>query len=112
MLVFWWTGKGYLMPVILFAVLTAFGIALQAGRPLLDDAPWIWGLAFVSAAGANWHVGRKQNAKKLSAVRSSRLRDRLVYPARNRFMSLPFETWSIPLAVGGIAAICYSLLTG
>jgi hypothetical protein len=109
-LVFWWTGKGYLTAVILLAVLTVFGIVLQAGRSMLEDAAWFWGLAVVTAAGLNWHVGRRQNARKLAAVKSSRLRDRLFYPARNRFMSLPLETWSIPLAVGGVAAIGYGLL--
>lgn len=110
MLVFWWTGKGYLTPIIVIVVLTIFGIVLQAGSPFLHDAPWFWGIAFICAAAVNWSVGRKHNAKKLAAVRSSRLRDRLLYPARNKFMSLPLETWSIPLAVGGACAIGYGLI--
>jgi hypothetical protein len=112
LLVFWWKGKGYLTPIILIVVLTAFGIALQAGRPFLHDAPWFWGAAFVSAAVINWLAGRRHNARKIAAVRSSRLHDRLIYPARNKFMSLPFETWSIPLAIGGLCAIGYGLLGG
>ncbi len=110
MLVFWWTGKGYLTPIILIVVLAIFGVVLQAGRPIISDAPWFWGIAFIFAAAVNWRVGRKHNRKKLAAVRSIRFRDKLVYPARNKFMSLPFEAWSIPLAVGGACAIGYSIV--
>jgi hypothetical protein len=111
LLVFWWTGKGYLTPVILMAVLIAFGVMLQIPRPYLHDEPWLWGGALVCSAAVNWRVGVNKNAKKRAAVRSRRLRDRLIYPARNKFMSLPFETWSIPLAIGGLSAIFFSIVT-
>jgi hypothetical protein len=110
MLIFWWTGKGFLTPVILFGVFILFGVILQAGRPITQDRPWFWGLALLTTAGINWYVGRRQNAKKIDAVRSIRFRDTLIYRARNKFMSLPFEIWSLPLAVGGLVAIAYSLL--
>ncbi len=107
MMVFWWTGKGYLTPVILFAVLIAFGVLLQAGRLLLKDEPWFWGVAFVVAGGVNWLIGRRRNMRKIAAVRSTRFRDTLIYRARNKFMSLPLETWSIPLVVGGVGTIAF-----
>ncbi|MDB5700996.1 MAG: hypothetical protein JWL66_1195 [Sphingomonadales bacterium] len=110
MLIFWWTGKGYLTPVILFGVFILFGVILQAGRPVIPDRPWFWGLALLAAAGTNWYVGRRENAKKIAAIQSIRFRDRLIYRARNKFMSLPFESWSVPLASGGLIAIAYSLI--
>ena len=110
MIVFWWTGKGYLTPVILFAVLVLFGLILQAGGRLIQDTPCFWGGALVVAGGLNWIVGRRQNARKLAAVRSTCFRDTLIYRARNKFMSLPFETWSIPLVIGGLVTIGYGLL--
>ena len=59
------------------------------------------------AGVANWIIGCRQNAKRTAAVRSIRLRDTLVYRARHKFMSLPIETWSIPLVVGGIGILIY-----
>jgi hypothetical protein len=110
MLIFWWTGKGYLTPVILVGVFILFGVILQAGRPVIQDRPGFWGLALLATAGINWYVGRRLNAKKIAAVRSIRFRDTLIYQARNKFMSLPFETWSVPLVGGGLIAIAYSLI--
>ena len=109
MFVFWWTGKGFFTPLILLGVLIVFGVMLQAARPVLQDETWFWGIAFVVAGILNWIVGRQQNARKISAVRSTRFRDTLIYRARNKFMSLPFEIWSIPLVAGGFIAIGYSL---
>jgi hypothetical protein len=107
--IFWWTGKGYLTPVILILVLSGFGLLLQASRPLIPDTPWFWGIALIVAGVINWRVGRRKNARKIAAVRSTRLRDTLIYPARHKFMSLPFETWSGALVLGGLIAIGYGL---
>ncbi|WP_129586341.1 hypothetical protein [Sphingomonas montana] len=109
MFVFWWTGKGFFTPLILFGVLVIFGLILQAARPVLQDGPWFWGLAFIAAGAINWVVGRRQNSRKIAAVRTNRFRDTLIYRARNKFMSLPFEVWSIPFIAGGLIAIAYSL---
>ena len=109
MYIFWWTGRGYLTPIIVFGVLLLFGVLLQLGQPVVPDVPWYWGIALIVAGAANWLVSRRQNARKIAAVRTARLRDRLIYRARNKFMSLPFETWSIPLVIGGLATIGYDL---
>lgn len=110
MFVFWWTGKGYLTPIILFVSLMVFGLILQAGQPLFSDTPWFWGIALVAAGIVNWIIGRRQNARKIAAVRSTRFRDTLIYRARNKFMSLPFEFWSIPLVIGGVGLIGYGMI--
>ena len=105
MYLFWWTGKGYLALLILFVTLLMFGLALKAGEPFLSDTQSFWGVALLISSIANWFVGRKQNAKKINAIRTNRIRDKFFYRARNKFMSLPFETWSIPMAACGVYMI-------
>ncbi len=102
MLVFWWTGKGYLTPVIVVATVIVFVFILRAVTPNYEDDGVFWGLTLAVAGVLNWIAGRKQNARKLAAVRSDKLRDRLIYRARHKFMSLPFEVWSIPLVLTGL----------
>ena len=109
MLIFWWTGKGYLTPVILLGTMIVFGFILKASSPVLHDDNGFWGVAFIVAGVVNWFVGRRQNARKLAAVRSDKLRHRLIYRARNKFMSLPFEVWAIPMVLGGLAAVASAL---
>jgi hypothetical protein len=105
MFVFWWTGKGYLTPVIMVVTLIVFAVILKIGGSWLPDRDAFWGTALLVSAAANWIVGRRMNARKLAAVRSSRLEDRLFYRARNKFMSMPLETFSIVIAVFGIWVI-------
>lgn len=82
-----------------------FGLALRVADPLLADTQSFWGVSIIVAGFVNWFVGRRQNSKKISAVRSTKLKDKLFYRARNKFMSFPFETWAIPLVVFGIYMI-------
>ena len=110
MFVFWWTGKGYLTAVIVLTTLIIFAVILKIGSFFLTDRDAFWGAALIAAAVANWVVGRRTNAKKREAVRSTRLKDRLIYKARNKFMSLPFETWSFPIAIFGVWMIVADLM--
>lgn len=110
MIVFWWTGKGYLTPIIVLGTMIVFGVILQAGSPVLHDGKAFCGVALIAAGIINWLVGRKQNARKLAAVRFDQLRHRLLYPARNKFMSLPFEVWAIPMVLGGLVAVGSTLI--
>ena len=110
MIVFWWTGRGYTTVLIWMLTMTAFGIMLAAGQPILQDRPWFWGLAFLSAAGLNWHFGSRLNQKSLRKARPVGLQQRLLYRARHRFMSMPMETFSIILAGAGIAIEVYGVL--
>jgi hypothetical protein len=57
----------------------------------LPEGLWVFGLALLGAAAANWVIGRKINRKSLAKVRSDRIRERLMYRARHKFMSLPME---------------------
>lgn len=109
MYVFWWTGKGYLVPVTLIGVLALFGLILQAGQPQIPDVPWFWGLAAIAASVLNWLMGCRINARKRTAIKSSHLKDQLLYPARHKFMCFPNETWSVAFAIIGMAAILYDL---
>jgi hypothetical protein len=76
----------------------------------LSNGPWMFGLGLIVAAAVNWRVGRQCNQKSLAKVRSYRLRDRLFYRARNRFMSLPMETFSPILGIAGLTIIAVSVV--
>lgn len=110
MYVFWWTGRGYLTPIIVVGTLSVFALVLQAGRPILVDRPWFWGIGLLVAAALNWHLGSKANRKKLAVLQPRSTRNRLFYRARNRFMSLPMESFSLIIAALGFAVITYGLL--
>ena len=69
-----------------------------------------FGLALIGAAIANWFIGRKLNRQSLAKVRTREIRQRLLYRARHKFMSLPMETFSILLAVGGAIIIACSIV--
>lgn len=99
----WWTGKGY--QAILTVIASAIIAELARGVLGLPQGAWIFGIALIGAAIVNWRLGRKANRKSLRKVRSVRLRDRLFYRARHKFMSLPMETFSVLLVVGGVVAL-------
>lgn len=104
----WYTGRGYL------TIWTVVGSAIifELARAAFDlpDGVWVFGLALLGAAVANWLIGRKFNAKSLRKVRSSRLKQRLLYRARHKFMSLPMETFSLLLGVAGMAVLVSAMI--
>lgn len=104
----WWTGKGYLTIVVVVASAIVFELVRSIFR--LPDGVWVFGPALFAAAVVNWLVGRKFNRKALAKVRSTRLKDRLLYRARHKFMSLPMETFSVLLALGGVAILGSAVL--
>jgi hypothetical protein len=99
----WWTGRGY--STILIVVAAAVLFELLRAVLKLPEGLWIFGLALLGAAAANWVIGRKLNRKSLAKVRSDRIRERLMYRARHKFMSLPMETFSVIIAVAGVAVL-------
>jgi hypothetical protein len=102
MFIVWWTGRGYLGFVVVLATMIVAGVLLAAVGPRLPDGPTFWGPVLVVAAAVNWTVGSRINQKTLAKVRPTTVRQRLLYRARNRLMSLPMESVSIPLAVVGV----------
>jgi hypothetical protein len=104
----WWTGKGYLTILVVVASAILFEVARAAIR--LPDGVWVFGLALLGASAANWLIGRKFNRKSFAKVRSRGLKDRLLYRARHKFMSLPMESFSILLGAAGLAVIASSIL--
>lgn len=109
MFVFWWTGRGYLTAIVVFATLIAFALVLQASQQLIPDQRWYWGLSFLAAAGVNWKVGSHLNRIRLARLKYKRLRDRLFYRAANRFMFVPMETFSIVIALFGLVLTVYGI---
>jgi hypothetical protein len=95
----WWTGRGYSTILVVVMSLMLFELITRAlGLP---DGPWVFGSALLGAAAANWVIGRKLNRRSLAKVRSHRVRKRLIYRARHKFMSLPMETFSVVIALMG-----------
>jgi len=99
----WWNGRGYFTIPILIASMVLFEVARAALK--LPDGFWVFGFALFGAALANWVVGRKLNHNSLKNVRTHRVRERLLYRARHKFMSLPMETFSILMVVAGIGVL-------
>jgi hypothetical protein len=99
----WWTGRGYYTLPILVASMVVFELARAALH--LPDGLWVFGFALMGAAAANWVAGRKLNRESLKKVRTHRVRERLIYRARHKFMSVPMETFLIPMAVAGLAVL-------
>ena len=104
----WRTGKGYRTIGIVVASTILFEFVRAAIK--LPDGVWVFGLALISAAVANWFIGRKLNRKSLAKVKTREVRQRLLYRAPHKFMSLPMKTFSILLAVGGAAIIACSMV--
>ncbi len=104
----WWTGKGYQTIWIVLASAIMFELVRAALK--LPDGMWVFGLALLGAAVANWFVGRKANRKSLAKVRTHRIKERLLYRARHKFMSLPMETFSVVLATAGIGVLVAGVL--
>lgn len=104
----WWTGKGY--QTIWIVVTSAILFELARAAFNLPEGVWVFGLALIGAAVANWFIGRKVNRKSLAKVRTRDLRQRLLYRARHKFMSLPMETFSILLAIAGTAIVACSII--
>jgi hypothetical protein len=89
----------------LFGALVTFGL----GDSAFSKWPWLWGIGFLLAATANWIGGNRLNHTPINPTIGT-VRDRLTYRARNKFLSLPMEFWSGPLALLGLAAIVKGLL--
>jgi hypothetical protein len=109
MFVFWWTGRGYVTVLVVFGTMMVFALVLQAAQSLIPDQRWYWGLSLVAAAAVNWKVGSHLNRKRLAKSAPRGLKVRLLYRAVNRFMSVPMETFSIVIAVAGIALTAYGI---
>jgi hypothetical protein len=106
-MVFWWTGRGYLALLSTIGVVGVFGaIATFAfGDVVFERHPWLWGPAYILAAGATWGLGGRINHRPLRLTRSTILKSRLFYRAPNRFCGLPVETWAAPLLALGVVLI-------
>jgi hypothetical protein len=102
----WWTGRGFFTVPIVVASLIVFQLIRAA--LLLPDGLWVAGAALLGAAAANWQIGRKLNRKSYAKVRGKRLRDRILYRARHKFMSVPMESFSIVLVAGALIIFAFS----
>jgi hypothetical protein len=105
-MVFWLNGRGFLSLLFLVGAFGLFGavITFTLGDGAFTSWPWLWSVGFFLAAVANWIGGSRLNRAPLNPFKT-KLRDRLFYRARNRFLSFPMEVWSGPMILLGVAAI-------
>ncbi|CAN5415838.1 hypothetical protein BH11PSE5_BH11PSE5_07900 [soil metagenome] len=110
MFVFWWMGRGYVTALIIFGSMMVFALILQALAPLIPDQQWYWGLSLIAAAAVNWKVGSHFNRRRLAKAPKRNVKERLVYKAPNRFLSVPMETFSIAILAAGVALTIYGIV--
>jgi hypothetical protein len=110
-MVFWWTGRGFLAVLFLVGTFGVFGatITFAFGDMAFAKWPWLWGVGFLLAAVVNWVAGCRLNRAPINPLVGT-VRERLTYRPPNRFLSLPPEVWSGPVALLGIAAIAKGLI--
>lgn len=104
MLVFWWTGKGFLTILIVVATIICVGLACDALH-IPSYNSMFWAAVFAIAAPINWLVGRRLNAKRRKTFGLLSFSRQLTYRARHRFLSLPMETSSV-------AMLAFALIAG
>lgn len=111
-MVFWWIGRGYLALLTTIGAIGGFGalVTFAFGEMVFDQHPWLWGPAMFLAAAATWCVGRRINRRPIRLARGADLKRHLYYNAPNRFVSLPVETWAVPLAGLGLVLSVTGLL--
>ncbi len=102
MLVFWWTGRGFLVLLILFVVGMLATMAADIVR-LPAETSWFAAIVFLLAAPVNWIVGRHQNELRRKSLGPRSWRGQLIYDARHKFLSLPMESWSVAMLAIGVA---------
>jgi hypothetical protein len=109
-MIFIWTGRGFwtaLFP-ILFLGVVGMGVSFALGERTLDANPWIFGVALLGAAVANWAYGRRWNGTE--GLKPWDVKAALRYRRLHRVFGLPMELWSAPLAAFGVWIIVASLV--
>jgi hypothetical protein len=108
-MVFFWTGRGFwsvLFP-ILFSWVLGMLINLGLGPSVLEANAWIYGVAVLAAAGANWVVGRRWNGT--IHLRPWDIPGALRFRREHTVFNAPMELWSFPLAIVGVWMIVANL---
>ena len=103
-MVFWWTRRGYLALLTTIGAVGIFGavLTLAFGDAIFERFPWLWAIAYWIAAAATWCVGSRINGRPIHWNQGQKSMGRFIYDAPNRFISLPVETWAIPLFALGL----------
>jgi hypothetical protein len=105
-----WTGRGYWGVLLPFVFVVVVGMVGDLTFPLLlDDNAWVYGIAVLAAAAANFPIARRWNGtewlRPWDLAGSLRRRS----SAQHTIFAMPLELWSIPLAGIGIWTIVANL---
>ena len=111
-MVFWWTGRGFLVLLTPIVVYALFGsvVSFAVGNDAFERFPWLWGIAALLSAGATWYIGCRLNKKSFTLPKLKAIPGRFIYRGRHRFLSLPLETWALPMSLLGAFLVVRGLL--
>ena len=101
-MVFVWTGRGYwgvLFPILFLSVI-GMAVSFGLGEATLDNNSWIYGVALLGSAIANWAYGRRWNGTE--GLRPWDFKSLMRRARPHRVFVWPMELWSIPLALFGV----------
>jgi len=108
-MLFVWTGRGFW--TVAFPVLFPWVVGMLLDRALgsevLEANGWVYGVAVLAAAAANWVVGRRWNATE--HLRPWDIQGELRCRCPHTVFNAPMELWSYPLAVLGVWLIVTNL---
>lgn len=108
-MVFFWSGRGFwgvVLP-ILFPWVVGMVVDQGFGSQVLETNGWVYGVAVLAAAIANWFVGRRWNGTE--HLRPWDIKGELRFRRPHTVFNAPMELWSYPLAVLGVWLIVSNL---
>jgi hypothetical protein len=77
------------------------------GSNVLEANGWVYGVAVLAAAAANWIVGRRWNGTE--HLKPWDIKGALRFRRDHTLFNAPMELWSFPLAVLGVWLIATNL---
>ena len=108
-MVFFWTGRGFWGVVfpILFPWVVGMVLDQGLGSEVLEANGWVYGVAVLAAAVANWMVGRRWNGTE--HLRPWDIKGELRFRREHTVFNAPMELLSYPLVVIGVWLIVSNL---
>jgi len=101
MIFFFWSGWGFLVPVIWigFFVLTQAGLNAVIGPNTYESAEWPKLLAGILSAVTIWFVGKRVNGEPGRTLIDKKTGHEFVFKPRSTFFFIPMEYWAVAVAV-------------
>jgi hypothetical protein len=108
-MLFVWTGRGFW--AVAFPVLFAWVVGMMCDRTLggevLEANGWVYGVAVLAAAAANWIAGRRWNGTE--HLKPWDFKGELRVRRDHTLFNAPMELWSYALVLLGVWLIATNL---